>query len=163
MIAVIHRSPAARLGALVALVAFAAVAWYLVSPLFLRTSLVEPRPETEGPAAAAPLKRGHFNELDAIHRGRGQAQLYRLPDGRLRVQLEAFSVTNGPDLHVFLSRHAAPAGDAQAKDGLLLGALKASEGAFGYETDAPADPAEFGSVVVHCVRFRTVFSFATLS
>jgi hypothetical protein len=158
MTASTRRSPAARLGALVAVAAIAAVAWYLVSPLFIRTSLVEPPP----PAAAAPIKRGHFNEIDAIHKGQGRALVYRLPDGRLRVQLEAFSVTNGPDLHVFLSRHADPSGDAQAKDGLLLGALKASEGAFGYETETPADPAEFGAVVIHCVRFRTLFSYATL-
>ena len=159
MIAPNRRSPLARLGALVVLVAFAALAWYLVSPLFVRTTLVEPA----APAPpSAPLKRGSFNEIDALHRGQGEALVYRLPDGRLRVQLEAFSVTNGPDLHVYLSRHADPSGDAQVKDGLLLGALKASDGVFGYETEAPADPAEFDAVAIHCVRFRTLFSYARL-
>jgi hypothetical protein len=158
VIALVRRSPSARLGvALVAAVGLT-VAWYLVSPLFIRTTLVEP----PAPAAGAPLKSGQFNEIDAIHKGRGAASLHRLPDGRLRVQLADFSVTNGPDLYVFLSRHADPSGDAQAKDGVLLGALKAPEGAFGYETDAPVDPSEVGSVVIHCVRFRTLFSYATL-
>jgi hypothetical protein len=159
MIALKGLPPFARLGVLVVLAAFAAVAWYLVSPLFIRTTLVEPASPV---SPSAPLKRGSFNEIDAIHRGQGEALVYRLPDGRLRVQLEAFSVTNGPDLHVYLSRHADPSGDAQVKDGLLLGALKASDGEFGYETEAPADPAEFNAVAIHCVRFRTLFSYAKL-
>jgi hypothetical protein len=126
--------------------------------LFIRSTLLEQ------PASAAPaLKSGQFNEIDVVHKGRGSATLARLPDGRLRVQLSDFSVTNGPDLHVFLSRHASPSGDAQAKDGILLGRLKAPEGAFSYETEAPADPAEARAVVIHCVQFRTLFSYATLA
>ena len=53
--------------------------------------------------------------------------------------------------------------DAEVKDGVLLGRLKASDGAFTYRTEAPLDPAEFRSVVIHCVAFRTIFSVATLS
>jgi hypothetical protein len=157
MIALVRRSPSARVGAGLVLAAGLALAWYLVSPLFIRATLVEPPLP-----ASAPLKSGQFNEIDLIHKGSGTASVVRLPDGRLRVQLADFSVTNGPDLHVFLSRHAAPSGDAEAKDGVLLGALKAPEGAFSYETDAPVDPNEVGSVVIHCVRFRTLFSYAAL-
>jgi hypothetical protein len=158
MIALARRRPLlASAGALGALL-FAAVAWFLVSPLFVRTSLVE----APTGAVAGPIARGAFNEIDAIHKGRGTAVLTRTPDGRLVVRLEEFSVTNGPDLHVFLSRHAAPSGDAEVKDGVLLGKLKASEGAFGYETDTPLDPAQFKSVVIHCVAFRTIFSVAAL-
>jgi hypothetical protein len=158
MIATTLRSPLARVGAGLVIAVGVAVLWYLVSPLFVRTTLVE----QPVPAAGAPLKSGRFNEIDVVHKGTGTASLFRLPDGRLRVQLADFSVTNGPDLHVYLSRHANPSGDAQAKEGVLLGALKAPEGAFSYETEAPVDPGEVGAVVIHCVRFRTLFSYATL-
>jgi hypothetical protein len=152
-----RRSAVLSAGALGAIV-LAAVVWFLVSPLFIRTSLVE----APSGAAGAPVARGAFNEIDVVHKGRGDAVLSRAADGRLVVALEGFSVTNGPDLHVFLSRHASPASDAEVKDGVLLGKLKASEGAFAYRTDAPLDPAEFKSVVIHCVAFRTIFSVATL-
>lgn len=158
MIAIARRRPLLASAGALGLLVFAAVAWFLISPLFIRTSLVE----APGGAAGAPVARGTFNEIDAIHKGRGQAIVSRAPDGRLVVRLEDFSVTNGPDLHVFLSRHAAPNGDAQVKDGVLLGKLKAAEGAFAYETEAPLDPAEFKSVVIHCVAFRTIFSVAAL-
>ena len=155
MSGLVRRSPLLWVGVAVVL----AVGWYLISPLFIRTSLVE----APASVAGAALKRGTFNEIDAIHKGRGTATLTGIAGGRLRVELADFSVTNGPDLHVFLSRHAAPDGDAQAKDGVLLGTLKASEGAFAYETDAAVDPVDVKSVVIHCVRFRTIFSYATLA
>jgi hypothetical protein len=151
---------AARRSAIVWLLAAIGLvlAWYLVSPYFIRSTLVE----QPAPAAGAPLTSGQFNEIDVIHKGRGTASVAQLPDGRLRVQLADFSVTNGPDLHVFLSRHADPSGDEQARDGVLLGLLKAPEGAFSYETEAAVDPSEVRSVVIHCVRFRTLFSYARL-
>jgi hypothetical protein len=155
MIARARRSPVVWLVAAAGLVA----AWYLISPLFIRSTLVE----QPAPAAGAHVKSGQFNEIDVIHKGQGTASVLRLPDGRLRVQLADFSVTNGPDLHVFLSRHADPAGDEQAKDGILLGMLKAPEGAFSYETEAAVDPTDVRSVVIHCVRFRTLFSYARLA
>jgi hypothetical protein len=158
MLAVSRRRPlvlsAGALGAIV----LAAVVWFLVSPLFVRTSLVE----APSAPAGAPIARGAFNEVDLVHKGRGEAVLSRDADGRLVVALESFSVTNGPDLHVFLSRHASPASDAEVRDGVLLGKLKASDGAFTYRTEAPLDPAEFRSVVIHCVAFRTIFSVAML-
>ncbi len=44
-----------------------------------------------------------------------------------------------------------------------LGTLKASDGVFGYETEAPADPAELKAVAIDCPRFRTLFSYTKLS
>jgi len=155
MTALIRRSPIVWM----VVAAGLAVAWYLISPYFIRSTLVEQAPA----AAGAPVKNGQFNEIDPIHKGRGTASVFQLPDGRLRVQLADFSVTNGPDLHVYLSRHADPSGDAQAKDGVPLGALKAPEGAFSYETETPVDPADVRAVTIHCVRFRTLFSYAKLA
>ena len=148
-----------KVGGALAAVALLAVAWFLVSPLFIRSTLVE----TSKPQAAA-VGKGSFNEIDVVHKGRGTATLSRLPDGRLHVQLDDFSVTNGPDLYVYLSKHAAPSGHAQVvDDGIQVGKLKAPEGAFGYETEAAVDPAEIKSVVIYCYAFRTIFSVAALS
>lgn len=158
MLAMARRRPRLALAGAVGVLVLVAVVGFLVAPLFIRTTLVE------APAARtiAPIARGAFNEIDAVHKGRGEAVLARGADGRLVVQLESFSVTNGPDLYVYLSRHASPASDAEVKDGIQLGKLKASDGTFSYETDAPLDPAQFKSVVIHCVAFRTIFSIATL-
>jgi hypothetical protein len=158
MRAIARRRPAVLSAGALALIVLAAVAWFLVSPLFIRTSLVE----APTAPAGAPVARGAFTEIDFVHKGRGDAVLSRAGDGRLVVALENFSVTNGPDLHVFLSRHASPASDAEVKDGVLLGKLKASDGQFSYQSETPLDPAEFKSVVIHCVAFRTIFSVATL-
>ena len=147
-----------KVGGLLVGVALLAAAWFLVSPLFIRSTLVE----TAKPAAAVAAK-GSFNEIDVVHKGRGTATVSRLPDGRLHVQLDDFSVTNGPDLYVYLSRHAQPSGHDQVIDGVQLGKLKAPEGAFGYETESAVDPAEIKSVVIYCYAFRTVFSVAALS
>jgi hypothetical protein len=145
-------------GAAIVAVGLLAVAWFLVSPLFIRSTLVE----TAKPQATA-VGRGSFNEIDVVHKGRGTATVSRLPDGRLHVQLDDFSVTNGPDLWVYVSRHSVPSGHAQVVDeGLALGKLKAPEGAFGYETEATVDPAQVKSVVIYCYTFRTIFSVATL-
>src|SRR5687768_2290994 len=146
-----------KIGGLLAGVVLFVVAWFLVSPLFIRSSLVEaPR------AAVTPIGKGSFNEIDVVHKGRGTATVSRLPDGRLHVQLDDFSVTNGPDLWVYVSRHAAPSGHAQVVDGVALGKLKAPEGAFGYESAAAVDSADVKSVVIYCYTFRTIFSVATL-
>ena len=145
------------IGGLALVAGLLAVAWFLVSPLFIRSSLVEaPR------APVSPVGKGSFNEIDAIHKGRGTATVSRLPDGRLHVQLDDFSVTNGPDLWVYVSKRAAPSGHAEVVDGIALGKLKAPEGAFGYESEAAVDPAEVKSVVIYCYTFRTIFSVATL-
>ena len=149
-----------KVGALLAAAVVLAVGWFLVSPLFIRSTLVE-APKT---ARVAPIGKGSFNEIDVVHKGRGTATVSRLPDGRLHVQLDDFSVTNGPDLYVYLSKHAAPGGHAQVvDDGVRVGKLKAPEGAFGYETEAAVDPADVKSVVIYCYAFRTIFSVATLA
>jgi hypothetical protein len=147
-----------KVGGPLVVVALLPVAWFLVSPLFVRSTLVE----TLVPASAV-VGVGSFNEIDLVHKGRGTATVSRLPDGRLQVLLSDFSVTNGPDLYVYLSKHASPSGHAQVTDGVQLGKLKATEGAFGYETETPVDPEKINSVVIYCYAFRTIFSIATLA
>ena len=48
------------------------------------------------------LAQGTFTDTDAFHRGSGTATVYELDDGSHILRFDSFSVTNGPDLHVFL-------------------------------------------------------------
>ncbi len=173
--------------------ALGAVAWYLASPFFIRTQLVEdspfaaPRPvsgpaigssggSSGGPAAgpggadpAAPatgiqlLGTGVFSDRDQVHRGSGQAILARTPEGAVVLRFEGFRVTNGPDLHVLLSRRERPSTHDEVYDGVYVGKLKASEGAFNYELPRDADLAGIRSVVVYCVPFQVIFTSARLT
>ena len=109
------------------------------------------------------IARGSFADADAVHKGTGDALLYRLPDGRHVLRFEDFRVTNGPDLHVYLAarpgvRKAADVTDDGFHD---LGALKGSIGNQNYELPADLDPGEWRSVVIWCELFGVLFSPAT--
>lgn len=104
-----------------------------------------------------------FADRDQVHRGRGQAILGQMPGGASFLRFEAFSVTNGPDLHVLLSRTGHPTTHDQVYDGIYVGKLKASEGAFHYELPEGTDLAAIKSVVVYCVPFRVIFTSAPLA
>ncbi|HUQ42985.1 MAG TPA: DM13 domain-containing protein [Candidatus Limnocylindria bacterium] len=162
--------------------------WYLGSPLFIRTSLVEADPGatpaatapsvgaapsnpiapnvTPAPAVAAtpvvPLARersGTFAGADDFHFGKGTARLIETVPGTWVVRFEKFSVRNGPNLYVYLS----PDPDGYGDGVVELGALKATDGAFNYEVPAGTDAAAIRSVVVWCKQFSVLFAHAQLS
>ena len=74
------------------------------------TPAMEAMPEAmmEAPAGPEMLKSGMFSDRDRIHKGSGEAIIYRAEDGSHLLRLENLNVTNGPDLHVFLSPHTNP-------------------------------------------------------
>jgi hypothetical protein len=119
------------------------------------------------PAEAAPvaLLTGVFRDGDSFHRGSGTATIYRLADGSHVLRLDEFEVTNGPDLHVYLSAHRDPEDPRQATgDGYLdLGQLKGNVGAQNYVIPEGVDLAQFNSVVIYCQPFHVVFSVAPLA
>ncbi len=172
------------------------VTWYLGSPLFLRTALVEAEPvlvvptlqptatsaipsptvaatgspppdptstpaPTPAPTSFQPsvVATGEFYGSDDFHFGRGTATITETRPGRYRLRFEDFSVRNGPDLYVYLS----PAADGYAAGSLELGKLKATDGAFGYDLPAGADPADYASAVVWCKQFSHLFATAPLA
>ena len=188
----------------IAVVGFAA-AVYLISPLFIRYSVVEESPlgdigeatvAKDEPMADATvaaeatmakaasmkmptvvetpmgeemdtgpkvLAQGEFNEIDVVHKGEGQAIIATIADGKSILRLENFSVTNGPDLFVYLSVNSDPSsGSEVTTGGYNLGRLKAPEGAFNYEIPADVDPSAYKSVVIYCKAFSVLFSVATL-
>ena len=119
---------------------------------------------TPTPAGAVKLKVGEFMDQDSIHRGSGTAIIYRGPDGSLLLRLENFSVTNGPDLHVYLSPHHNPdrGGQVRATGYVDLGELKGNRGNQNYPIPAGVDVGIQQSVVIYCVPFSVVFSVAML-
>ncbi|MEX1170463.1 MAG: DM13 domain-containing protein [Chloroflexota bacterium] len=147
------------------------VGWYLASPLFIRTELIEPAPvgaigaaTDTPPAASTPdesvstVATGTILGADDFHFGEGTASIIETAPGRYALRFEDFSVQNGPDLYVYLS----PAADGYTDGALELGTLKATDGAFGYELPEGTDPADFASVVIWCKQFAVLFAVAPL-
>ena len=164
------------------------VGWYLGSPIFIRTSLVEPAPivaeaspvasfaaaqasptpdadrsaqpptASPTPVAAVVVARGSFSGSDEFHFGRGTASLIEVQPGRYHLRFEDFSVRNGPDLYVYLS----PDPNGYASGALELGRLKATDGNFGYDLPAGIDLGRFASAVIWCKQFSHLFATAPL-
>jgi hypothetical protein len=115
-----------------------------------------PVPSPEGPGV---LLRGMFEDGDPGHDGSGFVEIQRLADGSLNVFLSEFSVTNGPDLFVVLTRD--PGGEYEDGD-LVLDGLRANNGNQNYAIPAGTDLTQFGAVLIWCRSFDVEFAFATL-
>ncbi|MEK6719660.1 MAG: DM13 domain-containing protein [Chloroflexota bacterium] len=151
---VIRRNPRRSLAvAIPALIVGVPLAWYLGSPLFITTQLVE-----EPAVGGSVVSTGTFQGADEFHFGRGRASVVASGDGTLRVRFDNFSVRNGPDLFVYV----VPGKDADVTNGLELGALKATEGSFEYVLPAGTDPSTIGSVIVWCKQFAVLFASASI-
>ena len=175
-----------------------AFAWWLLSPLFLSTTVdeefpmsataempagvtqeeaedimvgmskismdaVEPMPEKMAEATA--LASGKFRDGDSFHKGSGDVNLYRLPNGDVVLRFEDLDVTNGPDLHVLVSTHPDPKTKGELRDAgySTLGQLKGNRGDQNYEVPSGIDPDSIGSVIIYCMPFHVIFSVAPLS
>jgi hypothetical protein len=110
------------------------------------------------------LKEGEFAGQDKFHKGSGRAIIYQSPDGSRLLRLEDFSVTNGPDLRVYLSPVHKPegAGDVTAQGHVELAKLKGNKGNQNYAIPDDADVTSLRSVVIFCKPFRVIFSVAPL-
>lgn len=141
------------------------VAWYLGSPLFIRTSLAEPIPGSSDPPAASPgvgspdgARSGSFVGADEFHFGSGTARVIETAPGTWTVRFEDFSVRNGPDLYVYLS----PDPGGYVDGAVELGTLKATDGSFNTDVPAGTNVAEMRSVVIWCKQFAVQFAVAQL-
>lgn len=162
--------PRTRLLLLLALAALIIlpVAWYLGSPLFINQVVSESQPAGASaalPARAAALVSGRFGDVDALHRGAGTATILTLAGGQKVLRLDEFTVTNGPDLYVYLSGHPAPRDSRQLHAGTAveIARLKGNVGSQNYELPADLDLDAVKSVVVYCKQFSVIFSTATLA
>jgi hypothetical protein len=174
------RSRAVRAAAVASALLIAVIAWYLGSPLFIRTTANEAIPSaaasasatssaTTAPFGATPatktdtgptvLARGELQFVDSLHNGKGPVMLLRIDDQRV-LRFENVAITNAPDVHVYLSRETG--GKWTESTSLYLGALKATNGSFNYDIPANADLAPYKSVVVWCRAFAVLVTWADL-
>jgi hypothetical protein len=169
--------PARLAGALVTLATVSVIAWYLGSPLFVRTYSNEALPSsrpvaatgsaqstaatTARDAAAGPrvLALGELGYVDAIHNGKGPVRIVDV-GGQRFVRFEDVMLTNAPDVHVYLSRETG--GKWNEATSLYVGALKATNGSFNYELPAATDVSTYRSVVVWCRAFSVLITWADL-
>ncbi len=171
------------LGALV-LVVGVAVVWYLASPLWIRTERHEDLPEVLAPPASAVvapvitpaasgarvitpaptafvqrLFKGELNYVDSIHNGSGPVYVLQISGGNY-LRFEDVTITNAPDVHVYLSKDTG--GKYVPANTLYLGALKATNGSFNYEIPVGTDVGAYKSVVVWCRAFFVLITWADL-
>ncbi len=107
---------------------------------------------------------GTFTAIDAVHAGSGTATLYQLPDNSRVLRFENFRVTNGPDLHVIMTRNPDPRDASQVgADYIDLGSLKGNVGNQNYSVPSEVDLSQYLGVVIYCVPFQVVFSTAALT
>ena len=166
------------------------IAWYLISPLWrveerneasplaapqVHDALDDMTPEKNAQFEAAvekaqsevktmseamPLSstriiaRGEF--MARAHEVEGRALLIETPTGKI-IRFEDFETINGPNLHIYL---ASSLGDDDYVD---LGTIRATKGNVNYEVPAGADTARYSKVLVSCVPFQVLFSFAELN
>ncbi|WP_435256897.1 DM13 domain-containing protein [Thioclava sp. FR2] len=135
--------------------------WYLASPLWIDRVVNEELAQGD---QVMTLAQGQFRDADAAHKGKGTARIVTLPGGGVEVQLSDFSVTNGPDLELWLSAHPDPAksSDVTGAEWLSLGLLRGNVGDQSYRIPAGTDLSKYKSVVVWCEQFGVLFSPASL-
>ena len=167
--------PAWLAGAVLAFAALSAMAWYLASPLFVRTyrdeSLPSPNPaggfasttgllnEPSPTVSPRVVRSGELNFVDDIHNGKGPVRIVDV-GGQRFVRFEDVAISNAPDVHVYLSRETGGKWDEGTS--LYLGALKATNGSFNYELPGGTDVTSYRSVVVWCRAFHVLITWADL-
>lgn len=93
--------------------------------------------------------------MPRAHDVSGEALLIQA-DGEQILRFEDFETTNGPNLHIYLSS------DLGAKDFIDLGEIRATKGNVNYEIPKGVDTKKYNKVLVWCVPFRVLFSYAEL-
>jgi len=101
------------------------------------------------------MKMGEFVGL-AGHSGEGTAKIIDVQDSASYLRFEDFTVTNGPDLFVYIAQ------DGDVKNGINLGKLKGSSGNQNYELPENTDLEFYNTAVVYCKLFGVYFAEATL-
>jgi len=125
--------------------------WYLLSPLFIVIESDEPLPGSA--LEKESLFSGNF--VAAVHSVEGKVLIIE-ENGKKILRFENFETVNGPNLHIYLAT------DTSVKDFIDLGEIKATKGNVNYEIPAGTDLKKYNTVVVWCVPFRVLFSYAEL-
>ena len=166
------------------------VGWYLVSPVFIRTELVEPdpiaaaqpsakpsqsqaipqapgTPAPPAPVAAAPTA-SPFVARTTMAGSFSGTDDFHFGRGTARI------IETAPGAYVLrfenfsvrngpdLYVYLSPNASGYDRAALELGTLKATDGSFGYALPAGIDPADFKSAIIWCKQFSHLFAVAPL-
>ena len=85
----------------------------------------------------------------------GRAEIYEKSNG-IELKLGSFNSTNGPALHVYISREAMPV------NFIDLGALKSTAGNQVYSVSGTPDFMDYKYISIHCVAYNHLFGYALL-
>jgi len=190
-IAAARRHPR-RTGALAAgiLAVAVPVGWYLGSPVFIRTSLVEAQPSV-APSPVSPAAPSNDPAPSVVPTGSPTAPPSSAPTPFAPRALATGEFRGTDEFHIghgtasivevepgryrlqltgFSVRNGpdlfvylSPDGDGYTDDSVELGKLKATDGAFGYDLPADVDPARFRSALIWCKQFSHLFAVAPFS
>lgn len=105
------------------------------------------------PETAAVLAQGDFKPR--FHSVEGHALLIAQGDKKI-LRFEDFKTDNGPNLHIYLSS------DLGNDDFVDLDEIRATQGSVNYEVPSSVDIARYRYVLVWCVPFGILFSYAEL-
>jgi hypothetical protein len=92
----------------------------------------------------------------SAHEVSGKAVLINNNENKI-LRFENFETINGPNLHIYLSK------DLKGEDFIDLGEIRATKGNVNYEIPNGVDLSEYNKVLVWCVPFKVLFSYADLS
>lgn len=100
---------------------------------------------------------GKFVDLGTGHALRGDVSFLSNQSGKRVLRFEDFSVVNGPDVNVYLSK------TSEFKDVIDLGDLKGTQGSMNYDLDPSLNTKEYRYVLVWCVKYAVLFGYAEVS
>ncbi len=128
----------------------------------LTEPLAEPPLAAMTAKGARVLASGRFYPVE--RRGRGKADLYRLPGGRLALRFENFETSSNTDLFVWLSEKRRPKTTKQALRSRHneFAPLKATGGDQNYLLPKGVDVGTARSIVIWCEPIRIAYTAATL-
>ena len=86
----------------------------------------------------------------------GNVEIYNL-NGKFQVKLSSFNTTNGPDLHVYISKEAMPV------NFINLGKLKSTNGSQVYDVVGMPNFTNFKYISIHCVAYNHLFGYAEIN
>lgn len=104
---------------------------------------------------------GTLQDVDASHQGNGIVQLVELDSGGQEILFIDVSITNGPDLYVYLSKKSSFASSSDDPGEYSnLGQMPAVTGNFTVHIPSQVDGTEYASVLVWCLQFSVLFTYA---
>ncbi|MHA2361949.1 MAG: DM13 domain-containing protein [Candidatus Thorarchaeota archaeon] len=151
----------------VVVIAIIAISWYLASPIFLPGPSLDDDSELDEDleqSEVTVLLSGTLQQVDMGHTGSGIVQLVQSDLGNQSIFFINVSITNGPDLYVYLSEQNSFSG---INDGpgefVSLGLVPAVIGTFSVAIPNHVNGTDYASVLIWCLRFTVLFTYAILS